>query len=655
MKKIVLFITSIFACFIVFAQTDADIAIVPQPVKVTKTSGYFVLPQNVTINIAKTTALKQAAVQLQQKLSIPTGYKVSLTENAATAVIKLELNKTEDKKLDSEGYHLSVTPKTILIKANKPAGLFYGVQTLLQLFPPEIEDSVLVSKVEWKAPCVEITDYPRFGWRGLMLDVSRHFFTKDEVKAYIDQMAKYKLNLLHWHLTDDEGWRIEIKSLPKLTEVGAWSVYRVGQFGTFAAPTPDEPRNNGGFYTQDDIKEVVQYAKERFVNILPEVDVPGHSMAAIAAYPELSCSGGVKNIGVTSGESIKDWDTHTAIYDDNLCPANENVYEFLDKVVGEIAQLFPFEYIHMGGDETFKTFWESSDAIKALMQKENLKTMEEVQSYFSKRLEKIVESKGKRFMGWDEILEGGLAPNAAVMSWRGAHDGNAPANGQPVPNGGVAAAKMGHNVVMSPTEFVYLDYMQSDRIMEPHVYASLRLNKVYSFNPMPAGLTASEQKYVLGAQGNLWTEQIYNYRQVEYMTWPRAFAVAEDTWSPNESKNWDDFVRRVEAQFKRFNVAEVKYAPSMYDPEFIVNKTSDTSFTVALKNEVNGLDIYYSFDNSYPDRFYPKYTQPLTIPKEATQIKVITYRGMQPIGRMISMPVSELVERANVKKPYWIK
>jgi hexosaminidase len=650
MKRTGLFFIAFFITAVAFCQTNATIAIVPEPVKIEQKAGYFTLPQNIAIRSVETTELKQTLNDLQKKLSVPTGYKVSVSNNASTAVIKLELNKTENAALGNEGYTLSVTTKDITIKANKAAGIFYGVQTLLQLLPEEIESAEKISNVEWKAPCVEITDYPRFGWRGLMFDVSRHFFTKEEVKAYIDQMAKYKFNLLHWHLTDDEGWRIEIKSLPKLTEVGAWNVYRVGQFGTFAPPSADEPRNYGGFYTQADIKEVVQYAKDRFVNILPEIDVPGHSMAAIAAYPELSCSGGVKNIGVSSGEEIKDWDTHTAIYDDNLCPANENVYDFLDKVVTEVAQLFPFEYMHMGGDETFKTFWKSSDAITALMQKENLKTYEEVQSYFEKRLEKIVESKGKKFMGWDEILEGGIGPNAAVMSWRSAHDGIAAEGASSVPNGAVAAAKLKHNVVMSPTEFVYLDYMQSDRIMEPHVYASLRLSKTYSFEPLPAGLTSNEQKYILGGQGNLWSEQVYTFRQAQYMTWPRAFAIAESTWSPKEKKNWDDFVRRVEAQFERFDVAEIKYAPSMYDPDFIPSLNADGTLTIALKNEVNGLDIYYSFDNAYPDRFYPKYTAPVTVPKEATQIKVITYRGKNPIGRMISMPISELMERVKHKE-----
>ncbi|MBS1920093.1 MAG: family 20 glycosylhydrolase [Bacteroidetes bacterium] len=645
MSRSILFFIAVLVSNITFCQSNSPIAIIPQPVKVEQKTGYFSLPQNIMIQAPANPELKYAITDLQKRLSVATGKKVIVSANSSAAIIKLEINKTANIPLGNEGYTLSVTSKNITIKANKPAGVFYGLQTLMQLFPKEIERNEKASNIAWKAPCVEITDYPRFGWRGLMFDVARHFFTKQEVKAYIDQMAKYKFNLLHLHLTDDEGWRIEIKSLPKLTEIGAWNVYRVGQFGTFPPPAPSEPRNFGGFYTQDDIKDLINYAKEKFVNIMPEVDVPGHSLAAIAAYPELSCSGGVKNIGVSSGESIKDWSTHTAIYDDNLCPSNEKVYEFLDKVMTEIAALFPFEYIHVGGDETFKTFWKSSDAITALMQKENLKTYEEVQGYFEKRLEKIVESKGKKFMGWDEILEGGIGPTAAVMSWRGAHDGVVSAGATANLSGGEVAAKAGHYVVMSPTEYAYLDYMQSDRVMEPHVYASLRLSKVYSFDPMPASLNSNEQKYVLGAQGNLWTEQVYTFRQAEYMTWPRAFAIAEDTWSPKENKNWDDFVRRVEAQFARFDVEEVKYAPSMYDPDFIVSKASDGKLKIELKNEVNGLDTYYSFDNSYPDRFYPKYTQPVMVVDFATQIKVITYRGKKPIGRMISMPISELKSR----------
>jgi len=630
MKKIIL----VLSCFVFGLSSwtqnvKTEIAIIPIPVKLVETRAVFYLPKNISISAPAIPELKQTVGFLQKRLSAATGNTVSINNLSTASTIKLELNKTSDAVIGNEGYYLIVVPAGILIKANKPAGLFYGIQTLLQLFPKEIESAVAAQHVKWQAPCVEIMDYPRFGWRGLMFDVARHFFTKAEVKTFIDDMVRYKFNLLHWHLTDDEGWRIQIKSLPKLTEVGAWNVKKVGYFGSFSIPTPEEPRNYGGFYTQEDIKEIVQYAKERFVNILPEIDVPGHSLAAIAAYPELSCSGGVGNHGVGSGESIKDWSKHEALVDDNLCPANENVYQFLDKVISEIAPLFPFEYIHMGGDECFKTFWEKSEAVKALMQKEGLKNMEEVQSYFEKRVEKIVESKGKKFMGWDEILEGGLAPSAAVMSWQGM-------------KGGIEAAKMGHDVVMSPTDFAYLDYMQADAVIEPRIYATLRLNKVYQFEPVPPGVDA---KYIKGGQANLWTEQIYNMRHLQYMVWPRAFAIAESVWSPKEKKNWKNFVTRVEDHFKRYDVAEKKYAPSMYDPAFSAKKDADGNLSIELSTEIEGLDIYYSFDNSFPDRFYPKYSSPLIPPKDAVMLKVITYRDKEPVGRMTSMPIKEMQSR----------
>jgi hexosaminidase len=633
MKKICIWLFALMVPAMLMAQQNS-IAIVPQPVSVSPQQGHFSFNNNIFISAPTSADVQYVTDYLKNKLTKATGYPVTVSASGSNAAIQLMLNKSSDTTLKNEGYKLSVTPNGIVIRANKPAGLFYGVQTLMQLLPKEIESDTTVRNVSWTAPCVEITDYPRFAWRGLMFDVARHFFTKQDVKDFIDQMVKYKLNLLHMHLTDDEGWRIEIKSLPKLTEVGAWNVKKVGYFGGFSQPTPDEPRNYGGFYTQDDIKELVQYAKERFVNILPEIDVPGHSLAAIAAYPDLSCSGGVYNHGVSSGESIKDWSTHTQLVDDNLCPANENVYAFLDKVLTEVAQLFPFEYIHMGGDETFKTFWEKSDAVKALMKKENLKTMEEVQSYFSKRVEKIVESKGKKFMGWDEILEGGLAPDAAVMSWRGIQ-------------GGIEAAKQKHEVVMSPTTFAYLDYMQGDAIIEPHIYATLRLKKAYEFEPVPEGV---DPKYIKGGQGNLWAEQLFNVRHMQYMLWPRAMAVAESVWSPKSAKDWNNFVDRIEAQFPRFDEANVKYAPSLYDPSFKADTTADGKLIITLTPEANNLDIYYSFDNSFPDRFYPKYTEPLIAPKDAVMLKVITYRGNQPIGRMISMPLDVLRKRIGKKE-----
>lgn len=613
---------------------STPIAIIPEPVKLVKQPGHFILPQNIFIQVGKSPELKQTVAFLQQRLTVPTGYFVSVVHPPmANATIKLIINDTEDAILGNEGYHLNVGLKQIVIRANKPAGIFYGVQTLLQLLPKEIESKEEIESIKWTAPCVEITDYPRLGWRGLMFDVARHFFTKEEVKQYIDAMVRYKYNILHLHLSDDEGWRIEIKGLPKLTEVGAWNVKRVGTFGDFIPPKPDEPRNYGGFYTQEDIKELVAYAKERFVDIMPEIDVPGHSLAAIASYPELSCTPEAVNYKVRSGEKIMDWSRGApplGLVDNTLCPANEKVYVFLDTVFSQVAQLFPFPYIHVGGDEVARNFWEKNDQIKELMKREGLKTIPQVQAYFTKRVEQIVTAKGKKFMAWDEVLEGGVSQNAAVMSWRDMKYGK-------------EAALAGHEVVMSPTQYAYIDYMQADAITEPKVYASLRLSKSYEFDPIPAGV---DPKFIKGGQANLWTEQIYNIRQAEYMTWPRGFAIAESVWSPVEKKNWPNFFARTEQHFKRLDIAETKYAPSVYDPIFAVKRSADRNLLVTLSTEVEGLDIYYSFDNSFPDCFYPKYTSPLVPPIDAKVLKVITYRGKDPIGRMMNMPIEELEKRA---------
>ena len=636
MKKS-LFLFCLLSTTLVSVAQENKIAIIPEPVSLTETSGAFALKDNMVINNSGSDKESvTAASYLTAALTQATGFKTTTVNSSTAKDINLMILASKDKELGTEGYLLSVTPGAVTISANQPAGLFYGIQTLLQLLPREIESKTVVNNITWKAPCVEIKDYPRFAWRGLMFDVCRHFFTKNEVKAYIDKMVRYKFNVLHLHLTDDEGWRFEVKSLPRLTTTGAWNVKKTGTFGTFSDPTDNEPRDYGGFYTQDDIREIVQYAKDRFVNILPEVDVPGHSMAAVVSYPDLSCTPGADKYHVISGEKFMIWPPGGHFYglvDNTVCPANEKTYEFLDKVFTEMATLFPFEYIHIGGDETARNFWEKSDQIKALMQKEKLKNLDEVQSYFEKRVEKIVESKGKKVIGWDEILEGGLAPNAAVMSWRSA-------------KGGIEASKLGHDVVMSPAPFTYIDYMQSDVVTEPPVYASLRLNKTYQFEPVPEGAVA---KYIKGGQANLWTEQIYNMRQVEYMTWPRGFAIAESVWSPKEKKNWNGFVKKVEDHFGRFDIAQTKYAPAIYDPSFEVKKDAANLPVVTLVPEIEGLDIYYSFDNSLPDNFYPKYTAPLTVPKDASTLKVISYRAGKPIGRMIVMPVAELKKRAGIK------
>lgn len=629
MIRILLCAAALVVSTLSYGQAQTKISLIPQPVSLEEGSGVFKFDNNTAIEITSDDKdLQRVADYLSKKLSVPTGYPVKVNKVNAFSNGNIHLQYASAASGNKEAYTLTVDPSSIKITSDSAAGIFYGIQTLLQLFPAQIESKKQVNDISWQVPAVAIKDQPRFGWRGTMLDVSRHFFTKQQVKDFIDNIVKYKFNRFHWHLTDDQGWRIEIKSLPKLTEIGAWRPERTGKWANTPKPSPSEPKNYGGFYTQNDIREVIQYAKDRFVEIIPEVDVPGHSLAAIASYPELACTPG--NYYVSVGDKIMDWHSKgfSALIDNNLCPANEKVYTFLDKVFTEVAALFPFEYIHMGGDECAKNFWEKSSQVKALMQKEGLKDMHEVQSYFVKRVEKIIKSKGKKLIGWDEILEGGLPEDATVMSWRGM-------------KGGIQAAKAGHKVVMSPSTNVYVDLMQGDAFAEPSTYAKVLLTDAYKFDPVPEGV---DPKLILGGQCNLWTEQIQNMRHAQYMLWPRGLAVAESIWSPKEKKDWKSFISRVEHEFDRMDAAEIKYARSMYDP---VIKTSREGNQIKLdmRTEIEGLDIYYSYDGSFPDKFYPKYTKPLLLPKDAAEVKIVTYRDGKQVGKQISMPVADLEKR----------
>lgn len=516
-----------------------------------------------------------------------------------------------------EGYDLTVTPAGIVLTAPQPAGIFYGLQTLRQLVP------VTKSFRDQSIPALHIRDQPRFAWRGLMLDVSRHFFDKAFVKRFIDQMAQYKFNVFHWHLSDDQGWRVQINSLPKLTEVGAWRVPRTGRWWDIENPQPGEVPTYGGFYTQDDIREIVRYAQERNITIVPEIDMPGHIMSAIAAYPNLTC--GKKQVVVPpNGKFYK-------LEDNTLNPCSDSTYLFIDKVFTEIAQLFPGPYIHVGGDEAYKGFWSTCEDCKATMAANNLKTVEELQSYFIKRVEKIVQSKGKKLIGWDEILEGGLAPDATVMSWRGM-------------KGGIEAAKQNHPVIMTPYQFCYLDLYQGEPSAEPSTYGICRLSTSYSFEPVPdsAGI---DPKLIQGGQGNLWAENVPNTRHAEYMVWPRAFALAEVLWSPKDRRNWPDFVNRMEAHFVRFDAQEVNYARSVYNPIVAFKKHPMGMMEVVLSHELPDTYLYYSTDNTVPDDHFPLYTQPFLMPKGADRVKVVAYRNGKPIGRMVEVTLPDMEKR----------
>ncbi|MCC6463236.1 MAG: family 20 glycosylhydrolase [Saprospiraceae bacterium] len=622
------FILAFFAlalCLPLFAQTPA---LIPQPVSVQPLKGSFRLNAQTTIGYSQAAA-KPAAEYLATRLKTPTGYRLPIQRQGQ---IQIRLNTKANPALGAEGYSLEVTPQGVRLSANAAAGLFYGVQTLLQLFPPEIESTTKVKRATWTAPALRITDYPRFAWRGVMLDVSRHFFSKDDVKRYIDRMARYKYNVFHWHLTDDQGWRIEIKSFPKLTQVGGCRVPRYGKYGYHVAPKPGEPATDCGFYTQDDIRDIVAYAAERHITVLPEIDVPGHSMAAIAAYPELSCTKDTST-RVNPGSRFVEWygnGKFKMLIENSLNPADEQVYQFLDKVFGELATLFPSTYIHVGGDECYHGFWENDPGCQALMQREGLQNTHELQSYFLKRVEKILQAKGKKMIGWDEILEGGLAPEAAVMSWRGLE-------------GGIQAAKLGHPVVMTPNDYVYIDLLQGDPLVEPDqtAYKRVRLQKTYTFEPVPDSVDA---RWILGGEANLWTEKVYSIRQAEYMSFPRAWATADIYWSPKSAKNWDNFTQRMEQHFQRADAAGCNYARSAYDA-IVTAIRQDGKLLAEVTTEIKGLDVFYTLDESLPDRYSPRYTQPVEIPEGPVTMKVITYRNGQPLGKMIALPREELIRR----------
>ncbi len=613
----------LFACVLLIAISSSSAfgqnrqSLIPQPVERKDLPGTFSFGLKTKIIIpAENSEVRETAELFARQLASLTGNKLLITSDKAKRSIEFRLNNVDNSRLGKEGYSIRVSTLNVMISANTPAGLFYGAQTFLQLVPPVENSSVTI-------PCTEITDYPRFGWRGLMLDVSRHFFTKDEVKRFIDQMVKYKYNVFHWHLTDDNGWRVEIKAYPKLTSVGAWSVTRTGRYSSnyFVPEEPGELATYGGFYTQNVIREIVAYAAARFVTIVPEVDVPAHSRAAIAAYPEISCSG--KPTTVSAG-------TSNGIGENVFCVGNENNFKMLDVIFGELASLFPGEYIHIGGDEANREFWKGCPKCQQRMKEENLKSLPELQSYFTQRVSKILQSKGKKLIGWDEILEGGLAPDATVMSWRGME-------------GAIAAAKAGHHSVMTPTQFCYLDYLQGEQNIERNSFGYLRAKRVYEFEPVPEGIDAS---YILGGQGNVWTEFIPNYRRVEYMTWPRALILAEVLWSPKGKRNWDEFVSRMEDHFPRFDQAEVNYATSIYDPEIAMVKTEKGEFRITFTPEIKGLDIFYTFDCTFPDKFSAKYNgKPIQTPRGSSEIWAISYRNGKPIGRLLVITFDELKAR----------
>lgn len=516
----------------------SKITIVPAPARIIPGEGTFVLKPE-TVLVAVGPAAEVAALfaeQIAPALGFTLPIVAALPGDHPAIAFVLE----EAAELGAEGYHLTVTPSQATARAAQPAGLFYAAQSLCQLLPPEVFSSTLVEGVAWTMPCVEIEDVPRFGWRGSMLDVCRHFMPKEFVLRYIDLLALHKLNVFHWHLTDDQGWRIEIKKYPRLTEVGAWRKETlVGRMQRDAEMIFDGVPH-GGFYTQDDIREVVAYAQARHVTVVPEIEMPGHAQAAIAAYPELGNLAEPLEVRTYWGIS------------DNVFNVEESTIAFLQDVLAEVLELFPSEFIHVGGDEAPKKQWRESPAAQARMQALGLRDEEELQSYFIRRMDAYLTAKGRRLLGWDEILEGGLAENATVMSWRGVR-------------GGVAAVSAGHDVVMAPNTFTYFDYYQAeDRDAEPLAIGGyIPLEGAYAFEPVCEGIAPEQAHHVLGGQGQLWTEYIATPEHVEYMAFPRLCALAEAVWTPAERRDYADFLARLAVHLRRLDGLNVHYRPNV--------------------------------------------------------------------------------------------
>jgi hexosaminidase len=518
------------------ALDQSPLPLVPLPAKVTRADGHFTLTK--TTKIGAPTALRGIAERFRDDLRPATGFPLPV---AAGGAISLALDP-KLAALGEEGYRLVVTPKQVKVRAFAPAGIFYGLQTFKQLLPAALFRKAAVDDVRWEAPSVEIEDQPRFEWRGSHLDAGRHFQAKEMVLKHLDLLALHKLNVFHWHLTEDQGWRVEIKKYPRLTSVGAW------RKDTALGPPPSGEgakfkgwrfagRPHGGFYSQDDVREVVRYAAERFITVVPEIEMPGHARAALAAYPEMGNTGKSVEVATT-------WGVFEEVYG-----VEDKTLDFIKDVLTEVLALFPSKFIHVGGDECPKKEWKESPAAQARMKKLGLKNEDELQSWFIKQIDAWLTARGRRLIGWNEILQGGLAPGAAVMSWQGEE-------------GGIAAAKSGHDVVMAPEDSVYLDHYQAKGPHEPVAIGGFTpLEQVYAYDPIPKALTPAQAKHVLGAQAQLWTEYMPNARHVEYMAWPRLCALAEVVWSPQEGRQLERFKGRLGQHLDRLKILDVNFRP----------------------------------------------------------------------------------------------
>lgn len=610
------FLVVILLTTVQFAQSD-EINIIPKPAFIESKNGTFVLDGNTRI-VVEHRQDRSLAEMLARQIKFDFGIDLSISARAGGKPA-IYISRTDDYITLNDGYIITNDGKRINLEAHSPAGRFYAVQSLLQMIRKDGDRTTV--------PNVIINDSARFRYRGMHLDVSRHFQPVEFVKKFIDLMAQYKFNTFHWHLTDDQGWRIEIKKYPKLTTIGQYR--SESHEGSYSTIFKGDGRPIEGFYTQEQIKDVVAYAKERHITVIPEIELPGHASAALAAYPELGekCAPQGHKFEVK-----KTW----GIFKEVFCPTDET-FKFLEDVLDETIKLFPDSpYIHIGGDEVLKDYWKESAFVQELKKRENLKDENEVQAYFIRRIEKFVNSKGKKIIGWDEILEGGIAPTATIMSWRGMR-------------GGIAAAKAGHDVIMTPTTHVYFDYGQGDPAYEPlNIGGYVPLEKVYSFEPVPPELTAEEAKYILGGQANIWTEYIETASQVEYMAFPRMLALSEVLWSRKEDRDFADFQRRLWAHLPRLDRQNVNYR--IPEPGGLQNIVTENERVSIELTPVPGTRVHYTTDGATPDENLPVYSRPIEMRLSNGEIKTLKTVVVNAAGRK-SVVYAATVVRGKMREP----
>ena len=597
------------ACASCTAEKEANYQVIPLPQEVSLTQeNPFKLNENVLIAYPENNALLQRNAEfLSEYIQQATNYAPKTKAIAAGEQVKNAIVLGLDPSIaNKEGYVLTTTPEGININGQTENGVFYGIQTLRKSIPAEAKEATIL------IPAGEIKDEPRFSYRGMHLDVGRHFFPKEFMKKYIDLLALHNMNTFHWHLTDDQGWRIEIKKYPKLTEIGSQRSRTV--IGRNTQEYDNTPY--GGFFTQEEAKEIVKYAQERYITVIPEVDLPGHMLAALAAYPEMGCTGGPYEVCPRWG-----------IFEDVLCIGNDQTMQFLEDVMNEIIEIFPSKYVHIGGDEAPRTRWEKCPKCQARIKTEGLKadknhTAEDrLQSYCMTRIEEFLNSKGRQIIGWDEILEGDVAPNATVMSWRGME-------------GGIKAAQLGHDVIMTPTSFCYFDYYQTaDTKDEPlGIGGYVPIEKVYSLKPVPAVLTEEQSKHILGAQANLWTEYIHSSEHVEYMVLPRMAALAEVQWTQPEKKDFKDFTKRLARLMKFYQRDGFNYAKHVFDLKVDFTPDVTKKAVVVTLSTIDDAPIYYTLDGTEPTTASLKYTEPVSITETADfQAVVIRPEGKSKV------------------------